>query len=52
MMLVWMRFEQIRCGDLLRLGPEDRRQAYEALWLRVEVGRDGDARVFGVFDRT
>jgi hypothetical protein len=48
--MIWARFEQIRCEELLRLVPEDRRAVYHGLRLRVDVDGHGNARVSGVFD--
>jgi site-specific DNA recombinase len=47
--MVFARFEQIRTEELRHLEGEERRRAYEALRLRVEVDEKGDARLFGVF---
>ncbi len=44
------RFSAMRGIDLRNLGPEDRRRVMEALRLRVEVDKEGDARISGVFD--
>lgn len=48
--MVWMRFEQIRCEELRHLVGEDRRSVYGGLRLRVEIDKQGNARITGVFD--
>ena len=48
--MIWARFEQIWCEELLRLVPEDRRAMYNALRLRVDVDGQGNAHISGVFD--
>jgi len=46
---VFARFEQIRTEELRHLVGEERRRAYEALRLRVEVDEQGNTRVAGAF---
>jgi site-specific DNA recombinase len=44
------RFSAMRGMDLRHLDPENRRRVLQALRLRVEVDKNGDARISGVFD--
>jgi hypothetical protein len=46
---VFARFEQIRTEELRHLVGEERRRAYEALRLRVEIDEQGNTRVAGAF---
>jgi hypothetical protein len=49
LLAVFARFEQIRCEDLLRLPPEERRRAYLGLRVRCEIDKEKNVVIKGAF---